>query len=226
MLAAVAACVGGPPGRRCVPLPPAPAAGPARRRRPAAAARRPRPGAGARSSPTWPVLEDEWLAVVERRGWRLPPDVLVGLLRRHRTDAARRARVAAHRRAARRRGCVEHQPELAPAAPRPAAARRSTTGCPAWPSRRSCSPCSTAAPDAGRRRRRSAGSRDGAFGARPPRRARQLRRPRAAPTRCAPLAAALGAPDDAAVHGRRRWPTRSPSSPRRAHRRCSRSSTG
>jgi hypothetical protein len=39
------------------------------------------------------VLEDEWLAVAERRGWRLPPDVLVGLLRRHRTDAVRRARV-------------------------------------------------------------------------------------------------------------------------------------
>ena len=38
-------------------------------------------------------LEDEWLAVVERRGRRLPPDVLVGLLRRHRTDATRRARV-------------------------------------------------------------------------------------------------------------------------------------
>jgi hypothetical protein len=42
---------------------------------------------------TWPLLEDEWLAVVERTGQRLPPDVLVGLLRRHRTDATRRARV-------------------------------------------------------------------------------------------------------------------------------------
>jgi len=46
-----------------------------------------------RSIPAWPVLEDEWLAVTERRGWRLPPDLLVGLLRRHRTDAVRRARV-------------------------------------------------------------------------------------------------------------------------------------
>jgi hypothetical protein len=46
-----------------------------------------------RSIPAWPVLEDEWLAVVERRGHRLPPDVLVALLRRHRTDAVRRARV-------------------------------------------------------------------------------------------------------------------------------------
>jgi hypothetical protein len=41
----------------------------------------------------WPVLEDEWLTTVERRGWRLSPDVLVGLLRRHRTDPARYARV-------------------------------------------------------------------------------------------------------------------------------------
>ena len=60
---------------------------------------------------TWPVLEDEWLATVERAGQRLPPDVLVGLLRRHRTDAARRARV-------RRIGgpladwLLEHQPDL------------------------------------------------------------------------------------------------------------------
>ena len=60
----------------------------------------------------WPVLEDEWLLTVERRGWRLPPDVLVGLLRRHRTDAARRGRVE-------RVGgpvvpwLLEHQPELA-----------------------------------------------------------------------------------------------------------------
>ena len=41
----------------------------------------------------WPVLEDEWLLEVERRGWRPSPDVLVGLLRRHRTDAVRRERV-------------------------------------------------------------------------------------------------------------------------------------
>jgi hypothetical protein len=42
---------------------------------------------------TWPVLEDEWLGTVAARGWRLPPDVLVGLLHRHRTDRARRALV-------------------------------------------------------------------------------------------------------------------------------------
>jgi hypothetical protein len=41
----------------------------------------------------WPVLEDEWLDAVEQRGWRLPPDVLVGLLRRHRNDGQRLARV-------------------------------------------------------------------------------------------------------------------------------------
>ncbi len=42
---------------------------------------------------TWPVLEDEWLHIVGRAGWRLPADVLVGLLRRHRSDATRWARV-------------------------------------------------------------------------------------------------------------------------------------
>ncbi|MGH9270494.1 MAG: hypothetical protein ACRDZ2_04410 [Ilumatobacteraceae bacterium] len=61
----------------------------------------------------WPVLEDEWLATVERRTLRLPPDVLVGLLRRHQRDAVRSARVM-------RLGgplaswLVEQRPELAP----------------------------------------------------------------------------------------------------------------
>jgi len=61
----------------------------------------------------WPVLEDEWLATVERRRLRLPPDVLVGLLRRHQRDAVRSARVM-------RLGgplaswLVEQRPELAP----------------------------------------------------------------------------------------------------------------
>ena len=91
MLTAVGACVA---ARRAGvrPLPPAPLLAPPqpddRPLLPPAAARRWR-----RSIPAWPVLEDEWLAVAERRGWRLPPDVLVGLLRRHRTDATRRARV-------------------------------------------------------------------------------------------------------------------------------------
>jgi hypothetical protein len=59
----------------------------------------------------WPVLEDEWLAIVERTGRRLPPDVLVGVLRRHRTDGTRLAQVL-------RMGgptaswLLEHQPSL------------------------------------------------------------------------------------------------------------------
>ena len=111
--------------------PASPPAGPAccrcrrrrRWRRPSADDRPMLPPAAARRWRTivaeWPVLEDEWLHVVERRGWRLPPDVLVGLLRRHRTDAARRARVRAHRRARRR---------LAGRAPAGAAARRAGAG--------------------------------------------------------------------------------------------------
>jgi hypothetical protein len=91
MLTAVSACVA---ARRAGlrPLPPAPGlAPPPADDRPLLS-----PGAARRwrqSIPAWPVLEEEWLAVAERSGRRLPPDVLVGLLRRHRTDAARRARV-------------------------------------------------------------------------------------------------------------------------------------
>jgi hypothetical protein len=65
----------------------------------------------------WPVLEDEWLLTVQRAGWRPSPDVLVALLRRHRGDAGRAARVAAV-------GgplvgwLTEHLPELAPTARR------------------------------------------------------------------------------------------------------------
>ncbi len=40
----------------------------------------------------WPVLEDEWVLTVIERGMRLPPDVVVALLIRHRTDATRLAR--------------------------------------------------------------------------------------------------------------------------------------
>lgn len=42
----------------------------------------------------WSVLEDEWVLTVSERGLRVPPDVLVELLARHRGDAVRRARVA------------------------------------------------------------------------------------------------------------------------------------
>lgn len=41
----------------------------------------------------WPLLEDEWLLTVARSGLRVPPDLLVELLQRHRNDAVRRARV-------------------------------------------------------------------------------------------------------------------------------------
>lgn len=43
----------------------------------------------------WPVLEDELLVRAVRAGWRLSPDVLVAMLRRHRTDSQRRALVLA-----------------------------------------------------------------------------------------------------------------------------------
>jgi hypothetical protein len=59
----------------------------------------------------WPVLEDEWVLTVVERGWRLPPDALVELLQRHRSDAVRRARVALAGGAA-ARWVVEHVPSL------------------------------------------------------------------------------------------------------------------
>lgn len=42
----------------------------------------------------WPVLEDEWVLTVVERGLGLPPDAVVELLQRHRSDAIRRTRVA------------------------------------------------------------------------------------------------------------------------------------
>jgi hypothetical protein len=61
----------------------------------------------------WPVLEDEWVLTVIEHGLRLPPDVVVALLIRHRTDATRlaRAAVAAGPVA---RWVTEHVPEVAP----------------------------------------------------------------------------------------------------------------
>lgn len=41
----------------------------------------------------WRTLEDEWVLTVVEQGLRLPPDALVELLIRHRSDAVRRARV-------------------------------------------------------------------------------------------------------------------------------------
>lgn len=111
MLSAVGACVA---VRRAgiVPLPPAvvlaPPAVDERPMLPSAAARRWRAIVA-----HWPVLEDEWLQEVERHRWRLSPDVLADLMRRHRNDAARWARVE-------RSGgpvvawLLEHQPSLRP----------------------------------------------------------------------------------------------------------------
>ncbi|HUG00111.1 MAG TPA: hypothetical protein VMM60_18445 [Ilumatobacter sp.] len=66
----------------------------------------------------WPVLEDEWVLTVIDSGHRVPPDVLVELLQRHRGDAVRRARVelAGGPVAA---WLTEHVPSLAPASKRP-----------------------------------------------------------------------------------------------------------
>lgn len=119
MLSAVGACIA---VRRAgiVPLPPAVAlASPAADERPMLP-----PAAAGRWRTMvahWPVLEDEWLQQVERRGWRLSPDVLAELMRRHRTDGARWARVA-------RTGgpvvawLLEHQPSLRPPSGRAQAA--------------------------------------------------------------------------------------------------------
>lgn len=41
----------------------------------------------------WPVLDDEWLLAVLAGGWRLPRELVVPLLVRHRRDPARRLRV-------------------------------------------------------------------------------------------------------------------------------------
>lgn len=68
----------------------------------------------------WPVLEDEWLAEVARRGRRLPPDVLVALLRRHRGATAQRVLELGGPLAT---WLVEHLPQLAP---QPAAGRPSS----------------------------------------------------------------------------------------------------
>jgi hypothetical protein len=39
----------------------------------------------------WPVLVDQWLAELDRGGWRLPPDAVVELLGRWRNEPARQA---------------------------------------------------------------------------------------------------------------------------------------
>lgn len=65
----------------------------------------------------WPVLEDEWLLAVVRRGYALPPDALVELVQRHRSDPVRRARVALAAGPS-ARWVVEHVPSLGASSPR------------------------------------------------------------------------------------------------------------
>lgn len=65
----------------------------------------------------WPVLEDEWVLTVVEEGLVLPPDALVELLSRHRTDPVRRARVVLAGGPA-ARWVVEHVPSLGASAPR------------------------------------------------------------------------------------------------------------
>lgn len=42
---------------------------------------------------SWPVLEDEWMVTLITRGWRAAPELVPAMLRRHRRDRIRRARV-------------------------------------------------------------------------------------------------------------------------------------
>ncbi len=93
MLAQVAACVavrraGFVPGPVRQPLA-APAIDERQECVPAAAARWPHIIA------SWPVLEDEWTLMLVTNGWRVAPELIPAMLRRHRRDPVRRARVLA-----------------------------------------------------------------------------------------------------------------------------------
>jgi hypothetical protein len=41
---------------------------------------------------SWPVLEDEWVLTLIANGWRVAPELVPAMLRRHRRDPVRRAR--------------------------------------------------------------------------------------------------------------------------------------
>jgi hypothetical protein len=43
-------------------------------------------------SVSWPVLEDEWMLTLIANGWRMPPELIAPVLRRHRRDPVRRTR--------------------------------------------------------------------------------------------------------------------------------------
>jgi len=90
MLAQVAACVA---VRRAGVLPGPPVdslAGPAPDERPPCV-----PAAADRwhhITVSWPVLEDEWMLTLISNGWRMPPELVALVLRRHRRDLVRRTR--------------------------------------------------------------------------------------------------------------------------------------
>ncbi|MGI9645641.1 MAG: hypothetical protein ACR2O6_10065 [Ilumatobacteraceae bacterium] len=65
---------------------------------------------------SWPVLEDEWTITLIANGWRMAPELVAPLLRRHRRDPLRQARVFI---AAGPLGewLVEHVPDLAGSGP-------------------------------------------------------------------------------------------------------------
>ncbi len=67
---------------------------------------------------SWPILEDEWTLTLIEQGWRLAPELIPQLLRRHRRDPLRRTRaqVAAGPLAT---WLSEHLGELEPAQQRP-----------------------------------------------------------------------------------------------------------
>ena len=44
---------------------------------------------------SWPVLEDEWMLTLIANGWRVDPELVPAILRRHRSDPIRRARAEA-----------------------------------------------------------------------------------------------------------------------------------
>ncbi len=61
---------------------------------------------------SWPVLEDEWMITLITNGWRVAPEAVPAMLRRHRGDPVRRARaeLACGPLAA---WLIAHQPDLA-----------------------------------------------------------------------------------------------------------------
>lgn len=68
---------------------------------------------------SWPVLEDEWMLTLIVNGWRVAPELVPALLRRHRNDPIRRARTEAAS-GPLASWLVSHLPDLAARPGRPA----------------------------------------------------------------------------------------------------------